>query len=99
MNETQTPTRLHSHIVAMVALEQTIEQWIENLLNKAIRHPEIVALRDYPASPVGRGNPFPGAATIGRTSRDHGNASISRYTATIISCTSQIMRDRRMISQ
>lgn len=43
MNETQISTRLHSHMAAMVALEQTIGQGIEHLLNQAIPNPEIVA--------------------------------------------------------
>jgi hypothetical protein len=44
MNDTQTPTRLHRHMAAMLALEQTIEQQVEYFLSEASHNPEIVAL-------------------------------------------------------
>jgi PDZ domain-containing protein len=44
MNEKQSPIRLHSHMAAMLALEQAIGQRIEHLLSQVTHNSEAVAL-------------------------------------------------------
>jgi hypothetical protein len=48
MNEKQSPIRLHSHMAAMLALEQAIGQRIEHLVkSQALLPPTIIKLAGY----------------------------------------------------